>query len=371
MKDENTLYPARNPFFTRACCRIPDPYNKNDELLSHGCAKLDVTDWLAGIPLPPGKQVFDCVEVRFKKNRKDFFRLPYLNDFFVGDIVAVEASPGHDIGIISLRGEIVRLQMRYKSVDPEKHEIKKLYRKARATDIDKWITAVGNEDRTLFRTREIASGLNLKMKVNDVEYQGDGTKAVFYYTADDRVDFRELIKLLASEFHIRVEMRQIGVRQEAARLGGIGSCGRELCCATWIKGFQSVTTTAARVQQLSPNPQKLAGQCSKLKCCLNYEYAAYVDELKNFPDNQVVLKTRKGDAFYQKSDVFKKLMWYSYFNDTGSLLAIPTDKVQQIIDQNKNGKMPDKLEDFAKTKEQKVDFGNVIGQDDLTRFDNE
>lgn len=371
MKDERLIYPEKNPFFTRACCRIPDPYNKNDDIFSRGCAKLDASNWLEGIPLPPGGQPFDCVEIRFKNNRKDFYRLPYLNDFFVGDIVAVEASPGHDIGIISLRGEVVRLQMRHKSVDPGKEDIKKVYRKARATDIDKWINAVGSEDRTIFRTREIAAGLGLNMKVNDVEYQGDGTKAVFYYTADERVDFRELIKILASEFRIRVEMRQIGVRQEAGRLGGIGSCGRELCCSTWIKGFRSVTTNAARAQQLSPNPQKLAGQCSKLKCCLNYEYATYLDALSHFPDNQVVLRTRKGEAFYQKSDVFNGLMWYSYFNDTSSLLAIPIDKVQKIIDDNKKGKMPDKLEEFAKTKEQKVDFGSVVGQDDLTRFDDE
>lgn len=370
MKDKNLIYSETSPFFSRGCCEQPDPYSKNNHVFRHGCAKLDVVDWLQEVPLPPNHQEFDCVEVRFKNNHKEFFRLPYQMVFYVGDIVAVEASPGHDIGIISMVGELVRFQMRHKKVDPDSDEIKKVYRKARATDIDKWITVVNNEEKTIFRTREIAAELNLKMKVNDVEYQGDGTKAVFYYTADDRVDFRELIKLLASEFHIRIEMRQIGVRQEAGRLGGIGSCGRELCCSTWLKGFQSVTTNSARVQQLSPNPQKLAGQCSKLKCCLNYEYATYVDALQHFPDNQVILKTRKGDAFYQKSDVFKNLMWYSYMNDPGSLLAIPVDNVQQIIDDNKKGKKPDKLEDFAKTKELKVDFGGTVGQGELTRFDN-
>ncbi|MBE0661614.1 MAG: hypothetical protein IH597_04020 [Bacteroidales bacterium] len=371
MNDETLRYPENNPFFTRGCCRKPDPYDKNDNLFRHSCAKLDSNNWLDEIPLPPGQQTFDCIEVRFKNNRKDFFRLPYDMDLFVGDIIAVEASPGHDIGIVSMKGELVRYQMRNKNVYPDKNDIKKVYRKARSTDIDKWLQAVNCEERTIFRTREITSKLNLKMKVNDVEYQGDGTKAIFYYTAEDRVDFRELIKLLAEEFRIRVEMRQIGVRQEAGRLGGIGSCGRELCCSTWLTGFQSVTTNAARAQQLSPNPQKLAGQCSKLKCCLNYEYAAYVDALQGFPDNQIKLKTRKGDAFYQKSDVFKGLMWYSYFNDSGSLLALPIDKVQEIIDDNRKGKMPEKLEDFAKTKEQKVDFGSVLGQDDLTRFDND
>jgi cell fate regulator YaaT (PSP1 superfamily) len=371
MKNEKSITTDNNPFFTRGCCRQPDPYTKNENVFSHGCAKLDAINWLDEIPLPPGQQPFDCIEVRFKNSRKDFFRMPYDMGLHVGDIIAVEASPGHDIGIISLKGELVRYQMRNKKIDPDKNEIKKVYRKARATDIDKWIGAVSLEDRTIFRTREIASRLNLNMKINDVEYQGDSTKAIFYYTAEDRVDFREMIKILAEEFRIRIEMRQIGVRQEAGRLGGIGSCGRELCCSTWLTGFQSVTTTAARVQQLSPNPQKLAGQCGKLKCCLNYENAAYIDALQKFPDNQVKLKTRKGDAFYQKSDVFKGLMWYSYFNDPVNLLAIPIDRVQQIINENRKGKMPEKLEDFAKTKEQKVDFGNSLGQDDLNRFDND
>jgi len=369
MKDEKIIYPERNPFFTRACCQEPDPYKRNENIFSHSCAKLDVTNWLDQIPLPPGQQPFDCIEVRFKNNRKDFFRLPFDMELFVGDIIAVEASPGHDIGIVSMKGELVRFQMRNKNIDPEKNEIKKVYRKARSADIDKWISAVSSEEHTIFRTREIADSLGLKMKVNDVEYQGDGTKAIFYYTAEERVDFRELIRHLAEEFRIRIEMRQIGVRQEAGRLGGIGSCGRELCCSTWLTGFQSVTTNAARIQQLSPNPQKLAGQCSKLKCCLNYEYAAYVDALKHFPDNQIKLKTRKGEAFYQKSDVHKGLMWYSYFNDPTNLLALSIDKVKEIIEDNRKGKMPEKLEDFAQKKEQRVEYGNLVGQDDLTRFD--
>lgn len=371
MKDEKIIYPEKNPFFTRGCCHQPDPYAKNEKAFSPGCAKLDVHNWLEEIPLPPGQQPFDCIEVRFKNNRKDFFRLPYPMDLHVGDIIAVESSPGHDIGILSMKGELVRLQMRNKKINPERSDIKKVYRKARPADIEKWISSVSAEDRTMYRTREIVAKLNLKMKINDVEYQGDGTKAIFYYTADDRVDFRELIKILAEEFRIRIEMKQIGARQEAGRLGGIGSCGRELCCSTWLTGFQSVSTNSARIQQLSPNPQKLAGQCSKLKCCLNYEHAAYADALQYFPDNEIKLKTRKGDAFYQKSDVFKGLMWYSYFNDPGSLLAIPIDKVQQIIEDNAKGKMPEKLEDFAKKKEQKVDFGSGVGQDDLNRFDND
>lgn len=369
MKDEKTIYPDRNPYFTRGCCHIPDPYGNNDNIFSHSCAKLDVNNWLRDIPLPPGQSAFDCVEVRFKNNRKDFYRMPFDMGLQIGDILAVEASPGHDIGILSLKGELVRLQMKYKNVNPEKIDLKKVYRKARSTDIEKWISAVGNEDRAIFRTREIASALRLNMKINDVEYQGDGTKAIFYYTAEERVDFRELIKKLAEEYRIRIEMRQIGVRQEASRLGGIGSCGRELCCSTFLKGFSSVTTNSARVQQLSPNPQKLAGQCSKLKCCLNYEYDTYVDALKSFPDLSIRLRTRKGDAFFQKADVFQGLMWYSYFDDPTHLLAIPAEKVQEILDSNKKGKMPEKLEDFAKTKEQRVDYGNMVGQGDLTRFD--
>jgi len=371
MKDEKIIYPDKNPFFTRGCCHQPDPYTKNKKTFSPGCAKLDVHNWLEGIPLPPGKKPFDCIEVRFKNNRKDFFRMPYPMDLHVGDIIAVEATPGHDIGIVSMKGELVRLQMRNKNLNPERSDIKKAYRKARPADIEKWISSTSVEDPTMFRVRDIATMLDLKMKINDVEYQGDGTKAIFYYTADDRVDFRELIKILADEFRIRIEMKQIGARQEAGRLGGIGTCGRELCCSSWLTGFQSVSTNAARIQQLSPNPQKLAGQCSKLKCCLNYEHAAYVDALQKFPDHEIKLKTRKGDAFYQKSDVFKGLMWYSYFNDPGNLLAIPIDMVQQIINDNMKGKMPEKLEDFAKKKEQKVDFSSGIGQDDLNRFDND
>jgi cell fate regulator YaaT (PSP1 superfamily) len=207
------------------------------------------------------------------------------------------------------------------------------------------------------------------MKINDVEYQGDNTKAIFYYTADDRVDFRELIKILADEFKVRIEMRQIGARQEASRLGGIGSCGRELCCATWMNDFHSVTTNSARVQQLSMNPQKLAGQCGKLKCCLNYEFETYKDALKGFPDAEAVLKTRKGDAIHQKTDIFRKLMWYTYVNDPSNFMAIPVEKVIQVIEDNKAGNIPEKLEDYAHISEPKNDFENVVTEDDLTRFD--
>jgi cell fate regulator YaaT (PSP1 superfamily) len=239
------------------------------------------------------------------------------------------------------------------------------------TDIEKWVTAVENELSTMYKAREIADRLNLQMKINDVEYQGDNTKAIFYYTADDRVDFRELIKILAEEFKVRIEMRQIGARQEASRLGGIGSCGRELCCATWMSNFQSVTTQSARVQQLSLNPQKLAGQCGKLKCCLNYEYEVYLDAQKDFPDTGITLKTKKGDAIHQKSDIFNRIMWYAYTDSPGHFHALSVDNVIAIIEENKQGIISGELEDFALVAEVKSEFDTTTGQDDLTRFDNQ
>ena len=366
----NIPTPVTNPFFTRGCREVPKLYHKNDKVFQHNCSKFDSHDWLKDLPLPDGFKVIDIIEVQFKNNRKDFFRLPSDMTVEVGDIVAVEASPGHDIGIVSLTGEVVRFQLHKKKIDTHSPDMKKVYRKARLTDIEKWVAAVEIENATMFKAREIAIRLNLLMKINDVEYQGDNTKAIFYYTAEDRVDFRELIKILAEEFKVRIEMRQIGARQEASRLGGIGSCGRELCCATWMNDFHSVTTNSARVQQLSMNPQKLAGQCGKLKCCLNYEYETYQDALKGFPDVEVVLKTNKGDAIHQKTDIFRKLMWYTYVNDPSNFMAIPVEHVIKVIEDNKAGKVPDKLEDFAHISEPKAAFENVVGQDDLTRFDN-
>lgn len=265
------------------------------------------------------------------------------------------------------------MQMKRKNIDSTSEEIKKLYRRARASDIEKWVASVDREDVTMYKTKKITRDLKLEMKMNDVEYQGDGTKAVFYYTADERIDFRELIKILADDFKIRIEMRQIGVRQEAARLGGIGSCGRELCCASWMCSFNSVTTNSARTQQLSLNPQKLTGQCSKLKCCLNFERDAYIDALKSFPDSSLVLKTKKGNAVHQKSDIFKKLMWYAYEDQPASMMVLTVQKVKQIIDMNRRAKIPEKLENFVlreAVEEPKTDFENVVGQDDLNRFDN-
>jgi cell fate regulator YaaT (PSP1 superfamily) len=361
---------TQDAFMARGCNDLPGQSNRLDGIYKSGCCKYDVHDWLQNIQPPENKNIFDCVEVRFKNSRKEFFRYTPDYELLVGDIVAVESSPGHDIGIVSLTGEAVRLQMSRKNVRNNPDALKKIYRKARVNDIEKWVSAVGKEEDTKIRTRKITRDLNLEMKINDVEFQGDITKAIFYYTADERVDFRELIKVLAEQFKIRIEMKQIGARQEASRVGGIGSCGRELCCSTWMCNFSSVTTNAARTQQLSLNPQKLAGQCGKLKCCLNYEYDTYLDTLKKFPDQNVVLQTKKGNGIFHKADVFKELLWYSYEEEGDfEMMAIPLDKVKIIISMNQNKKKPEKLEDFAFKKEQNVNFENAVDQGDLKRFD--
>jgi cell fate regulator YaaT (PSP1 superfamily) len=338
-----------------------------------GCNKLEVFDWLANLELPSSQPAFDIMEIRFKNSRKEFFKNVNNLSVNVGDIVAVEASPGHDIGVVSLTGELVRLQMKKRAVDLSSEEIKKLYRKAKPADIEKWQEAQKLERETMYRARTIATKLNLQMKISDVEYQGDKTKAVFYYTAEERVDFRELIKVLAEEFKVRVEMRQIGSRQEASRLGGIGSCGRELCCSTWLTDFRSVSTGAARYQQLSLNPMKLAGQCGKLKCCLNYELDSYMDAIKDFPDvSNVKLETEKGRAFHQKTDIFKRTMFFSYTSEPDNFISLTVDRVKEIIDMNKNGAKPTELMEkltFEKPKEKVLDYENVVGQDSLTRFD--
>lgn len=333
-----------------------------------GRCKLNQFDWLKDYENEEVKGKLCLAEVRFKNDRKDYYTYPEDLELEVGDIVAVEAAIGHDIGIITLLGEIVERQMKRKRFRTPREEMKKIYRRARANDVEKWLSAIKLEQNTLARTRTIAENLGLDMKLNDVEYQGDKTKAIFYYTADGRVDFRELIKKLAEEFRIRIEMRQIGVRQESAKLGGLGSCGRELCCASWICNFQSVTTGVARVQQLSPNPQKLAGQCGKLKCCLNYEYEAYLDALKSFPDNNITLRFKSGDAVHQKNDVFKGIMWYSYTNDRGNILALPVDKVKEIITLNKKGEKPEKMEDYAVTTETHTNTNEGYGEADLKKM---
>jgi cell fate regulator YaaT (PSP1 superfamily) len=363
--------PVENHFLTRGCCHAPQVYHDNNKIADHRCCKLDAYNWLKDLTLPDTKPPFEFVEIRFKNSRKEFYKILPEMKFNVGDIVAVEASPGHDIGIISLTGEIVRLQMRKKNYDLSAEVVKKVYRRARLSDVEKWLNAVDLEPRSQVKARKIARSLGLVMKINDVEYQGDETKAIFYYTADERVDFRELIKRLAEEFKVRIEMRQIGARQEAARLGGIGSCGREFCCSTWLTSFNSVSTNTARVQQLSLNPQKLAGQCGKLKCCLNYENDVYVDALKEFPNPNIILRTEKGEATHQKSDVFKKVMWYSYMSDQSNLMALTLDNVQKIIDDNRKGLYPKMLEDYAIKQERKADYGTTaIEEEDIHRFDN-
>ena len=335
------------------------------------CGKMPVFNWLSNMSLPAGKNPFDILEVRFKNGRKEFFKNNNNLNVHMGDCVAVEGTSGHDIGIVSLKGELVRLQMRKKKVKIESEEVKILYRHASELDLQKWETAINREKGCMYRAREMASNLNLDMKIGDVEFQGDNTKAIFYYTSNGRVDFRELIKQMADEFKIRIEMRQIGVRQEAQRMGGIGSCGRELCCSSWLNDFRSVSTSAARYQQLSLNPQKLAGQCGKLKCCLNYELDMYIEAIKDFPKSNVKLKTKKGDAFMQKMDIFKRKLWYSYTSEPSNFIELPLDKVQEIIFENKKGNHPESLEMYINTfvEEPKHDYENVVGQDSITRFD--
>lgn len=359
------------PDFHRGCRLKAETFELGGNVLRHGQCKLDSYNWLKDYEGEAPKEGNLLVaEVRFKNDRKDFYSYPSELNLIEGELVAVETAIGHDIGIVSMVGELVKNQRKRKRNNTPVESLKKIYRRARTNDVEKFIEATRQEERTLYRSREIASGLRLDMKLNDIEYQGDRTKAIFYYTADGRVDFRELIKRLAEEFHVRVEMRQIGFRQESAKLGGIGSCGRELCCASWITDFQSVTTGVARVQQLSPNPQKLAGQCGKLKCCLNYEYDTYIDALKAFPDNRAVLKTKKGDGFYQKIDIFKGLMWYSYPFDRNNMMAIPAEKVKEIIDMNKKGELPEQLEDFAFIKEQhNADYGDGGENADLSKLE--
>jgi len=336
-----------------------------------GSEKLAVFDWLSNMTLPSGQERFDIFEVRFKNGRKHFFRNVDNLTISLGDVIAVEGNPGHDIGIVSLAGELVKVQMKKRNVPNDSEDIKKIYRKATQKDIDIWQQARAREEETQKRGREILGRLGLQMKLSDVEFQGDGNKATFYYTADARVDFRQLIRDLASAFSIRVEMKQVGARQEAARLGGVGSCGRELCCSTWLTDFRKVTTAAARYQQLSLNPLKLAGQCGKLKCCLNFELDTYLDALKPFPKQDVVLKTEKGDAAFVKMDIFKKYLWYTYKEERTKWFRLTLDQVQEIIALNKQNKKSSSLEDYESDIEipEKVDFEDAVGQDSLTRFD--
>lgn len=350
----------------------PKGCQNNGTCGTEGCNKLSVFDWLANMTLPQGVEPFSFVEVRFKNGRKHFYKNTENLSLSLGDVVATEASPGHDVGMVSLAGELVRVQMKKKKVDPKSEDIPKIYRKATQKDIDVWEEARNREEAIKKRAREIAIRLNLSMKISDIEFQGDASKATFYYTADDRVDFRQLIKEFAREFNTRIEMRQIGLRQEASRLGGIGSCGRELCCSTWLTDFRSVSTSAARYQQLSLNPQKLAGQCGKLKCCLNYELDTYLEALKSFPKTETKLYTKRGTAVCQKIDIFKGLLWYAYEGEWMNWHKITSQQANKIIQANKNKEDVASLEEFEvqlENLEKEPDFNNVVGQDSLTRFD--
>lgn len=334
------------------------------------CAKLHVTDWLSDIKLPVDMN--SIVEVRFKNTRKDYYQNVNNLNLKVGDLVAVESSPGHDIGIVSLMGALVEEQMKKHKPTLYNGEFRKVYRIAKPNDIDKWKEAISLEHETMIRSRQMTADLRLNMKIGDVEYQGDRTKAIFYYIADDRVDFRQLIKVLAENFRIRVEMKQIGARQEAGRIGGIGPCGREICCSTWMHNFISVSTNAARYQEISLNPQKLAGQCGKLKCCLNFELATYIDAQKNFPPSNFSLETETGTYFFLKADIFNATYLYMQQGNTPSAqITVPVKRVAEIQQLNKRGKKPERLllKDENVVAKELDTFHNVVGQEELTRFD--
>ena len=352
---------------TKSDSSIPKGCGSKGTCGTDSCNKLNVFDWLSNMKYPSGFEAFDIVEIRFKNGRKDFYKNTERLSLSIGDVVATESSPGHDVGTITLTGELVRVQMKKKKVDA-KGEFLRIYRKATQKDLDLWQEVRSKEEAVRMRAREIAIQLSLEMKISDVEFQGDGSKATFYYTASDRVDFRQLIKEYAKEFNIRIEMKQVGFRQEASRLGGIGSCGRELCCSTWLTDFRSVNTSAARYQQLSLNPQKLAGQCGKLKCCLNYELDTYLDALKDLPDIDTKLSTQKGIVYCQKLDIFKRVLWFAYPENSANWYKIGVDQVKEILALNAAGEKIDNIEDYVfETEEKKIQ--NVIDEDSLARFD--
>ncbi len=334
-----------------------------------GCGRqdkqLNTYDWLSDVPGNSDEQ--NMVEVQFKNTRKGYFINSNKLKIEKGDTVAVEASPGHDIGVVTLTGRLVPLQMKKANLKPEV-EIKRVYRKVKPVDMEKYEEAKAKEHETMIKSRQIAKNLNLNMKIGDVEYQGDGNKAIFYYIADERVDFRQLIKVLAETFHVRIEMKQIGARQEAGRIGGIGPCGRELCCATWITSFSSVSTTAARFQDISLNPQKLAGQCAKLKCCMNYEVDAYVEAQKRFPSREIQLETFDSTFFFFKADILKGQITYSTDkNFLANAVTISTKRAFDIINMNRRGEKPESL--IEQTKQEPSKSMDLLEQESLTRFD--
>ena len=342
--------------------------NGSGSLCFKGCGRqdkqLNTYDWLADIPGNADEQ--DMVEVQFKNTRKGFYKNSNKLKLQKGDIVAVEASPGHDIGVVTLTGRLVPLQMKKANLKPDA-EIKRIYRKAKPVDLEKYEEAKAKEHDTMIRSRQIALSLNLNMKIGDVEYQGDGNKAIFYYIADERVDFRQLIKVLAEAFRVRIEMKQIGARQEAGRIGGIGPCGRELCCTTWMTNFVSVSTSAARFQDISLNPQKLAGQCAKLKCCLNYEVDVYVESQKRLPSREITLETTEGTYYFFKADILKGLITYSTDkNFMANTVTISARNAFEIINMNKRGEKPESLTDTTSIANKPFD---LVEQESLTRFD--
>ena len=343
---------------------IEHPIGSNDGPRS----KLNAYNWLSDIP--GDKNDFDMVEVQFKNTRRGFYKNSMNLPLQVGDIVAVEANPGHDIGRVSMIGKLVRLQMKKANLRADA-EIRRVFRKAKASDLEKFEAAKAREYDTMIRSRRIAKDLNLNMKIGDVEYQGDGNKAIFYYIADERVDFRQLIKVLAEAFRVRIEMKQIGARQEAGRIGGIGPCGRPLCCSSWMSNFVSVATSAARFQDISLNPQKLAGQCAKLKCCLNYEVDAYVEAVKKLPSKEIRLETTDNTYVQFKTDIFGKLITYSTDkNVPANLVTITASRAFEVIALNKRGIKPDSLlADGEEVEKKKSEFGDIVGQDSVTRFD--
>lgn len=369
LRDNEAQSPETNAEATR-----PEAANTPKKKCCGGCqrGKLHSFNWLEDIP--GGYADSDLVEVQFKNTRKGFYRNSAHLPLEIGDVVAVEASPGHDIGTVTLTGKLVELSMRRAGVrsDTQGSEIKRVFRKAKPADIEKFDEARAREHDTMIRARRIADDLKLNMKIGDVEYQGDGNKAIFYYIADERVDFRQLIKILAETFKVRIEMKQIGARQEAGRIGGIGPCGRPLCCSQWMTNFVSVATSAARYQDISLNPQKLAGQCAKLKCCLNFEVDTYVEASKKMPPREVRLETADATYFHFKSDIFNRLVTYSTDKSlAANLVTIDADRVFEIIAMNKAGEKPLTLMREADVKpKEKGAFGDILGDDDLTRFDN-
>ena len=345
------------------CCMNKKGCNKSSS------QKLSTYDWMCD--LPETQKDTDFVEVQFKNTRKGYFLNSTKIPLEKGDVVAVESSPGHDIGDVTLVGRLVLLQMKKYNVNPEKIEIKRVYRKAKDTDLEKFQEAKAKEQETMIKARQIAESLKLNMKIGDVEFQGDGNKAIFYYIADERVDFRQLIKVFAETFRVRIEMKQIGARQEAGRIGGIGPCGRELCCSGWMTNFNSVSTSAARIQDISLNPQKLAGQCGKLKCCMNFEVDTYVDASKGFPSKEIQLETLDNTYYHFKTDVFKGVMSYSTSQNFGAnIVSISAKRAKEVIALNKKGTKPELLDDHSEeVKPIVVDYENGVGQDSLTRFD--